>query len=315
MPTARALPAVFNDPTVEESFTRDGYAVTPFFSQDEIERCKALYAAHVPDLPSEFFTTAYLPMGEPRLHLERALKEIIAPRAAALMHEYASCMNVYIVKRGHPDAQPMLLHQDFSFVDHSVNRCARVWIALVDVDRHNGCLTVLPRSHRLSEHIAAMGGTGTPYDLHREVLEAEYTLAVPMKAGEAMFFDERMLHGSFPNTSSDRRIAVSAVFLPKDVKPRLYVDGGVTPGHLDILEIDSETFMDYSKTMRAPYPEGYTQVGTVEYTVEPLRAEALRTLQRHRGPQPAGRAKTPASVRRLSLLPLARRVRRWMSGR
>lgn len=296
MQTAHDLPAAFNDSTLEESFTRDGYAVAPFFSPDEIERCKELYFAHVPNSPSDYYTTAYLPIGQPRRNLQQELEKIIAPRAAEFMPGYASCLNVYIVKRGHPNAQPLPLHQDFSFVDHTVNRCVRVWITLVDVDEHNGCMTVLPRSHLLTKHIAAMGAIGTPYDPHRAVLEADCIITVPMKAGEAMFFDERTLHGSYPNTSPALRIAVSAVFLPKDVKPRLYVNGGVTPGHLDILEIDSETLVDYSKTLRRPYPEGFKQIGAVEYAVEPLSEEVVQSLRRFPEPERVARAETPGPV-------------------
>jgi hypothetical protein len=276
------FPAVFADSAVEEGFSRDGYVVLPFFGPEEIEKSKALYFANHSEPQTDYSTTAFLPDGEPRRNVRQGLEEMITPCIVDLMPGYATCVRHFMVKRGHPDASYLPLHQDLNFSDHSVNRAVHVWIPMVDVDEHNGCLTVLPGSHLLANHISAMGVNATPYEPYREVFEADCRVGVPMKAGEALFMDERTLHGSYANKSADLRIAVGAVFLPKGVKQRIYVTDAVTPGLLDILEVESENLLDYCNVMRPPYPRGLRKIGTIEYTAQPLRPEVVQGLRRVR---------------------------------
>jgi hypothetical protein len=280
MQTEDDFPPVFAAPGIEGHFTRDGYVVLPFFNEEEVAACKKLYFDTMPEPPADFFTTGFLPDGEPRRKVKEGLERLIAPHVAALMPTYSTCVRHFIVKRGRPDAGPLHLHQDFNFVDQSIQRAVHVWIALADVDERNGCLTVLPGSHKLGLHISAMGLNATPYDPYCQVFEDDCKVAVPMKAGEALFFDERTLHGSCPNTSLDVRVAMGAVFLPHGVKQRLYVTDAVEPGLLDILEVESETLLDYSAVMRPPYPEGFQKIGTVEYTAKPLSPEVVQSLRR-----------------------------------
>jgi hypothetical protein len=271
---------VFADPFIESKFTKDGYAVLPFFNEAEVAACRKLYFDTMPEPPADFFTTAFLPDGETRRKVQEGLQAVIAPHVEALMPTYTTCVRHFIVKRGRPDAGPLHLHQDFNFVDHSLHRSVHVWIALADVDRHNGCLTVLPGSHRLAHHISAMGLNATPYDPYRQILEDDCKVGIPMKTGEALFFDERTLHGSYPNKSPDVRIAMGAVFLPKGVKQRLYVADDQKSAVLDVLEVESETLLNYSALLRPPYPEGFKKIGTVEYTAQMLSPEVVQSLRR-----------------------------------
>jgi hypothetical protein len=101
-----------------------------------------------------------------------------------------------------------------------------------------------------------------------------------MKAGEALFFDERTLHGSYPNKSPDVRIAMGAVFLPKGVKQRLYVADDEKSDVLDVLEVERETLLNYSTLLRPPYPKGFKKIGTVKYTAQVLSPEVVQSLRR-----------------------------------
>ena len=280
MCTQENFPPVFADPVTESKFTKDGYAVLPFFNKAEVAACRKLYFDTMSEPPGDFFTTAFLPDGETRRKVKEGLEVVIAPHVEALMPNYSTCVRHFIVKRGSPDAGPLHLHQDFNFVDHALHRSVHVWIALADVDQQNGCMTVLPGSHRLTYHISAMGLNATPYDPYRQMLEDDCKVGIPMKAGEALFFDERTLHGSYPNKSPDVRIAMGAVFLPKGVKQRLYVADEEKSAVLDVLEVESESLLNYSALLRPPYPEGFKKIGTVEYTAQMLSPEVVQSLRR-----------------------------------
>jgi ubiquinone/menaquinone biosynthesis C-methylase UbiE len=273
------FPPVFADPVFEDRFTKDGYVVMPFFDAAEVATCRKLYFTTMTEPPADFFTTAFLPDGETRRKVKDGLERLIVPHAEALMPTYSTCVGHFIVKRGRPDAGFLDLHQDFNFVDHSLHRAVHAWIALADVDQQNGCLTVLPGSHKLAHHISAMGVNATPYDSCRPLLN-DCKVGIPMKAGEALFFDERTLHGSYPNKSPDVRIAMGAVFLPKGVKQRLYVTDDAKSSVLDVLEVESETLLNYSTVLRPPYPKGFKKIGTFDYTAQMLSPEVAQSLRR-----------------------------------
>ena len=77
-----------------------------------------------------------------------------------------------------------------------------IWVALVDTDETNGCLWIVPGSHRLGllDHDQA-----TLNPLLRETSVAAQALALPMRAGEAVAFSGFTLHRSGPNHSATAR--------------------------------------------------------------------------------------------------------------
>ena len=73
---------------------------------------------------------------------------------------------------------------------------------------------------------------------------------------------------------------MGAVFLPKGVKQRLYVADDAKSAVLDILEVESESLLNYSAVLRPPYPDGFKKTGTVEYTAQMLSPEVVQSLRR-----------------------------------
>jgi hypothetical protein len=113
-----------------------------------------------------------------------------------------------------------------------------VWLGLTDATPENGCLRVVPGSHRLglvphqempnadnltSEGVTAQAKIGTPWD-------------VVMDAGEMSLHHPLVLHASSPNRSSEPRIGFSATYsgiaLPKSETEVVWVRG-TGPGHPD----------------------------------------------------------------------------------
>lgn len=76
---------------------------------------------------------------------------------------------------------------------------------------------------------------------------------VPLKTGEAVFFDHRLIHASTSNRSTDYRLAIGAVLLPISAPLRLGLcgsDGKIAfSDHEDnfILDTDLQTFAKRQK--------------------------------------------------------------------
>ncbi|MBM7564947.1 phytanoyl-CoA dioxygenase family protein [Paenibacillus sacheonensis] len=113
-------------------------------------------------------------------------------------------------------------HQDKSYwPDANANPVITVWISFVDATLENGCLHIKPRSQNkklLEWHAETYSGTGYTA-LHESQLGKRPTVALPVKAGTAILFNDRLLHMSTPNNSDHVRWSVDLRYQPTDQDP------------------------------------------------------------------------------------------------
>lgn len=115
-------------------------------------------------------------------------------------------------------------HQDKSYwPDASSNPVITVWIPLVDATLENGCLHLIPRTHKkrvLSFHAEIYSGTGY-IELDEEHLHKakQEVIALPLEAGSAILFNDRLIHSSTPNNSGHVRWSVDLRYQPTDQDP------------------------------------------------------------------------------------------------
>jgi hypothetical protein len=88
-----------------------------------------------------------------------------------------------------------------------------VWYPLSEATIKNGCLRVMPRSHRagIMQHCPTDDGIGIPDQLVTE----EKAVPLPMKPGSVLLMTQRTMHGSLDNTSEDDvRISMDLRYQP-----------------------------------------------------------------------------------------------------
>jgi hypothetical protein len=125
-------------------------------------------------------------------------------------------------------------HQD-GYTEHlSDAQVPAIWLGLTDATVENGCLRVVPRSHRvgtlshrmrLTHHDLASSSMcdrepgfadGDDNELSVKLTQVPEGLEPPfdvvMKAGEMSFHHPLALHGSNPNASAEPRIGLSATY-------------------------------------------------------------------------------------------------------
>ncbi|XP_033731050.1 L-proline trans-4-hydroxylase-like [Pecten maximus] len=85
-----------------------------------------------------------------------------------------------------------------------------VFMAVDKCTKANGCLQILPGSHKCGriEHKMVSGQTGADLERVAEIRKKLPLTYVEMNAGDALFFHSNVLHMSDPNDSSDRRWAL-----------------------------------------------------------------------------------------------------------
>ncbi len=107
---------------------------------------------------------------------------------------------------GHQDQAGTLPEADDSNI-------VTAWMAISDATEANGCLMVIPGSHRgelLPHGPLPHGGAGIP-DEH---LPAEEFVPLPIERGGAIFLTSRTVHRSLPNVSDGIRWSVDARYMP-----------------------------------------------------------------------------------------------------
>jgi Phytanoyl-CoA dioxygenase (PhyH) len=123
-----------------------------------------------------------------------------------------------------PRTPALAWHQDWWCWDHPVTlRPAPVQVAvlcyLTDTSPQNGALRVLPGSHHVSRPLhrtlrnGHAGGAELPLD-HPALDDQPGQVTLSATAGDAVVLDYRLLHGTHPNGSDQRRDCVLLSFTP-----------------------------------------------------------------------------------------------------
>jgi len=100
-------------------------------------------------------------------------------------------------------------HQDFPYTPHTNDDIITALLLLDDVDEGNGCLMVVPGTHKGT--IDSLYESGEFTGKVNPVLEEEYLkrqVPIEGKAGSVCLMHTRLLHGSETNLSKDRRRAI-----------------------------------------------------------------------------------------------------------
>ena len=104
-------------------------------------------------------------------------------------------------KRFHAGIAKTQWHQDIGVVTEEADESnmLTVWLPVTEATEENGCLTVVPGSHRhgIDLHCVAPGGkTGIP----DENISPDH-ISLPMKPGDVLFMTKYTQHGSLENVS------------------------------------------------------------------------------------------------------------------
>lgn len=115
-------------------------------------------------------------------------------------------------------------HQDRSYwPDANANPVITVWIPLVDATLENGCLHMIPGTHtkKVEQHgTESYSGTGyTTLDETYIARRKKEIIALPVRAGSAILFNDRLIHSSTPNLSNAVRWSVDLRYQPTDQDP------------------------------------------------------------------------------------------------
>lgn len=268
----KMMGATFRDGVREHELRQWGFTVDQLLDQRRLSEVAQLHASvgHAPDDPRAAIHFGFFSDDVAwKRAVTEGVRDIVGPRLDEVFDGQRMLFAMFVTKwPGHLGT--FAPHQDPSFVDERIHRTATAWCPItpqLDANDH-GRLHVVPGSHLLGPDVRVNDTSQFAHrDAERELL-ASLGVAVPLEPGEAIVFDNRTVHYSFPNRTSVPRVVLAVGLRPQEAKMFHFQASPSSPDELEVYDIDEEYFVEMnplllqlgglppepSRTIRRPAP-------------------------------------------------------------
>ncbi len=212
-----------------------------------------------------------------------------------------ACFTAHYICKPPYDGQPVLWHQDGSYWNLDPMRALTVWVAVDQCTRENGCLRVIPGSHRLPLHppVRRVDSPNMLFSVSEEELVREWSerngvVDIELNPGDVEIHHPNILHCSDSNTSPGRRCGLDIGYIPATT--RITSDGL----YLNPLLVRGEPVAGINSYR--PYPS-YVPGGTIPFAgMETWDKEIAERNVHHAGDAPDAESPLDATYRMIDRL-------------
>jgi Phytanoyl-CoA dioxygenase (PhyH) len=293
---------IFRDPERQGAIERQGFAVVPLFDEAEaaalLDRLERLEreAPEAPMRPDEALRKSFFhPDPDYRTRVDSLGREALAGPLSAILEGYRIVACGQFTKR--PNAKEMGIHRDWTMMRDPALPAFNIWCPLVPVDRRNGTLALLPGSHKLPN--VETPGIRPFYEDYPEPLKKR-SVSFALRPGEAVIFDNRLLHWSTANRTAEPRPVLRAVTVPEGERIVFYrLDEESGGSRFEILDIEEEGAL--AQTPRET-EEGRLPRRSLGFVANDNRSLSLRECEALLGAGPRAAGPVAALVRRFAAL-------------
>ncbi|MEG4805113.1 phytanoyl-CoA dioxygenase family protein [Microcoleus sp. ARI1-B5] len=260
--------------SIDLELEKKGYAVTDFFGKDEVQSLLKFHEENSsPKDILESILSSTIASSDLfyRQRVIQKLKKVFIPKLKVLFPNHRILFCTFVNKKTNEFDSEVELHQDPSFADETSLQTWGIWCPLIDVNEQNGCFYTVPKSHLLN--LKPRYSREFPYSQEiLSLMKQDYLTSVPMKAGQALIYDNRLFHGSYPNITDNERLAVICFIIPKDSPVYFYCRDSQAPGLLEVFEVDDAFYDTYIPGKK---PENAVSLGVMDERVAPVTPEQL----------------------------------------
>jgi ectoine hydroxylase-related dioxygenase (phytanoyl-CoA dioxygenase family) len=265
---------LFKNSLLQEEMDCRGFVVMPLLRESQIRGLRRLYDEFINQASiSDLYESSRHNSLETNQQINQA---ICAEIEATLKDSFDACQffgGTFMVK-SHQDSTVLPLHQDWSVVEENEYGTAFIWCPLQDVDAFNGGIFVLKGSHKYFNGIRSGSYPSNryilPYELHH------CTTNIPLKAGEAIIYFDRLFHGSHSNQSTGDRIVVTGRVVEREA--RLVYFHKRNEDEVDVYPADPAFYLSHIDTLaKGRLPSGLSKLYTRAYRHEPVSDESLQS--------------------------------------
>jgi hypothetical protein len=254
---------IFYDQQFNVLLQKYGYVVLPLLDENEVNFLLSEHKKIEPKREEAFYTSIWHSDENYRKKVNQLISSIIPNKLSSIIINYKPVFANFMVKKAQ-EKSTLNFHQDWTFVDESNYVALNVWIPLIDTNKENGALQVIKGSHHFDIPYRGRNIEG-PYWHLSKYIKTFFAQLLEVKKGHAVIFDERLIHGSFDNTSQEDRLAVSNVMIPQEATLFHYfkTENGNT---IQKFKVESEFFTRYALSDDIT---SYSTPEKFQYTIKP----------------------------------------------
>lgn len=205
-------------------YAENGYLLhhKQLFSKEKLEELTSIFEEQLAQKGSKLSDE----LDTPHFRDERLLKFLLADEVLDLVEpligpniglwsSHFICKDAYTGR-----ATPW--HEDSAYWNGRLSgydKIVTVWLAINRSNRDNGCMRVIPRTHRngFSEYEPVDGGRNL-FSTQIKQIDDRYAVYFELERGECSLHDSRIIHGAAPNTSPHRRCGYTMRYFSTELK-------------------------------------------------------------------------------------------------
>ena len=201
----------------EQGYTQGG----PLLTGDRLARLRDEIEREIDRLPP-----GQRPENMPSLHYhngflrELCLSDDLVNIAEQIVGPDVALFTTYVISKQQDDGLAVKWHQDAAYFPIEPMETFTLWLAVDRSTRENGCMQVMPGSHR--PRTLRCHGThvsdGSTLPLSLKDFTPDEAKDVELAAGDFSVHDCFILHGSRPNRSRQRRCGITIKYVPTHVR-------------------------------------------------------------------------------------------------
>ena len=275
---------LFDDKAQKELLQR-GYVKVPFLSAKEVslllEGLEQLHLNNKFNIKNEDDSQPgyyYSILDEDIDYKRKAteyIQKIFAPHVERLFDGYKILTSSFFVKP--PQGGFLDTHQHFPVTTNINDISVIIWCPLVDVDESNGTLQVVEGSHKIVPGVLAYGYP--PFFSQYSDVIKKCSKPIPAKAGEAIIFDNNLIHWSTENTTHQYRHTAQVLAIPAEKQAVFYYFDKNLPDKFEVFEINNEFFIEQILLeLLEKRPENLNSLGFIKNENQPISEETFISM-------------------------------------
>jgi hypothetical protein len=282
---------IFHQESHQNHFMEKGFVRVPMLAPEEVQQILAALPTLRPadnfnpegrDGFAHSYHCSFLDKSvDYKRRTHELLKGIFAQHIAQYLHGYEilNC-NFYVKPEGTGE---FVIHQNWPAIADINDTTVTVWCPLVDVVAENGALQFVEGSHKILPHIEGPMNPGY-FDTFRKELIQKYLKPNSLTAGEALIFDDGLIHWSARNEAKAPRVAIQILCIPRDTPPVYFFFDHNHPERFEVIQVDSSFFVESDITDLTTRQPHWKSLGFVENRNRYIDEEEFVELLA-RGPQ------------------------------